>query len=64
MNPVENCFERSDLDLVNITIDHLHCSSVLKVLADYLIELFMLLTAHVFLQQEVALGFAQEELAV
>ena len=64
MNPIENCFEGSDLDLVNVTIDHLHCSSVLEVLADYLIELFVLLTAHVVLQQVVALGFAQEELAV
>ena len=64
MDPIEDCFEGSYLDLVNVTIDHFHCSSVLEVLADYLIELFVLVTAYVVLQQVVAFGFAQEELAV
>ena len=47
MNPLENCFEGSYLDLVNVTIDHLDGSSVLEVLANYLIELFMLFTTRV-----------------
>ena len=64
MNPIENCFEGSYLDLVNVTIDHLHGSSVLKVLANYKIELFMVFTVHLVLQQVVTLGFAQEEFAV